>query len=174
MGELDGQLDRVHLSDTLGSSVGMSDRKQDMDAVRSAEFKEAFDEFDKDKSGTISPEELLGVLRAMGQNPTEDELLNLVLEVDIDGNGTIEFEEFLTMMKKKASEADEESDLREAFKIFDRDKDGFISMKELKKVCSMLGTMLTKEELDEFMAEADKDGNGKLDYDEFVKMLLQY
>ena len=45
---------------------------------------------------------------------------------------------------------------REAFKIFDRDKDGFISMKELKKVCSMLGTMLTKEELDEFMAEADK------------------
>ena len=46
--------------------------------------------------------------------------------------------------------------LREAFKIFDRDKDGFISMKELKKVCSMLGTMLTKEELDEFMAEADK------------------
>ena len=44
---------------------------------------------------------------------------------------------------------------REAFKIFDRDKDGYISMKELKKVCSMLGTMLTKEELDAFMAEAD-------------------
>ena len=65
-------------------------------------------------------------------------------------------------------------------------------MKELKKVCSMMGTMLTKEELDQFMAEADKvrglfhglgnyynfylnqDGNGKLDYDEFVKMLLSY
>merc|ERR1712088_172073 len=155
MGELDGQLDRVQLCHcALGR---MTDRKIEMDAVRSAEFKEAFDEFDKDNSGTISPEE---------------QLLNLVLEVDIDGNGTIEFEEFLTMMKKKASEADEESDLREAFKIFDRDKDGFISMKELKKVCSMLGTMLTKEELDEFMAEADKDGNGKLDYDEFVKMLL--
>ena len=45
--------------------------------------------------------------------------------------------------------------LREAFKIFDRDKDGFISMKELKKVANMLGTMLTKEELDDFMAEAD-------------------
>merc|ERR1711973_416022 len=153
-----------NLTPSLKDPRGMADRKLEMDAVRSAEFKEAFDEFDKDHSGTISPEELLGVLRAMGQNPTEDELLNLVLEVDIDGNGTIEFEEFLTMMKKKASEADEEADLR----------DGFISMKELKKVCSMLGTMLTKEELDEFMAEADKDGNGKLDYDEFVKMLLQY
>ena len=47
---------------------------------------------------------------------------------------------------------------REAFKIFDRDKDGFISTKELKKVTTMLGTMLTKEEVDEFMAEADLVG----------------
>merc|ERR1711936_143864 len=157
-----------HSQDTL------MEGKRDMDQLLNAEFKEAFDEFDTDKSGTISPEELLSVLRAMGQNPTEDELLNLVLEVDIDGNGTIEFEEFLSMMKKKASEVDEEAELREAFKIFDRDKDGYISMKELKKVTSMLGTVLTKEEIEEFMAEADVDGNGKLDYDEFVKMLLQY
>ena len=51
-------------------------------------------------------------MRAMGQNPTEDELLNIVLEVDVDGNGTIEFEEFLSLMKKKATEVDEEADLR--------------------------------------------------------------
>merc|ERR1712179_720206 len=157
----------------MGRTVSDIMGDTNMDQLRNAKFKEAFDEFDTDGSGTISPEELLGVLRAMGQNPTEDELLNLVMEVDIDGNGTIEFEEFLSMMKKKANETDEESDLREALKIFDRDKDGFISMKELKKVASMLGTMLTKEELDEFMSEADsfdfQDGNGKLDYDEFVK-----
>lgn len=146
----------------------------DMELLLNAEFKEAFDEFDTDGSGAISSKELLGVMRAMGQNPTEDELLNLVMEVDMDGNGTIEFTEFLDMMKKKASEVDEEAELREAFKIFDRDKDGYISMKELKKVTSMLGTVLTKEEIEEFMAEADVDGNGKLDYDEFVKMLLQY
>ena len=48
----------------------------------------------------------------MGQNPTEDERLNLVLEVDVDGNGTIEFDEFISMMKKKASEIDEEADLK--------------------------------------------------------------
>merc|ERR1712179_598482 len=107
----------------MGRTVSDIMGDTNMDQLRNAKFKEAFDEFDTDGSGTISPEELLGVLRAMGQNPTEDELLNLVMEVDIDGNGTIEFEE---------------SDLREAFKIFDRDKDGFISMKELKKVASML------------------------------------
>merc|ERR1712179_184719 len=157
----------------MGRTVSDIMGDTNMDQLRHGEFKEAFDEFDTDGSGTISPEELLGVMRAMGQNPTEDELLNLVLEVDIDGNGTIEFEEFLSMMKQKAHEVDEEADLREAFKIFDCDKDGYISMKELKKVANMLGTMLTKEEVEEFMAAADSDGNGKLDYDEFCKMMLQ-
>merc|ERR1712088_1125155 len=125
--------------------------------LQNAEFKEAFDEFDTDGSGAISHKELLGVMRAMGQNPTEDELLNMILEVDLDGNGTIEFPEFLELMKQKATE----------------DDDGFISTKELKKVTTMLGQQLTKEEVEEFMKEADVDGNGKLDYDEFVKMMLQ-
>jgi len=150
------------------------DATSSLDQLLNAEFKEAFNEFDKDGSGTISTKELLGVMRSMGQNPTEDELLALVMEVDVNGDGTIDFEEFLGMMKAKANEADQESDLMDAFKIFDRDKDGFIDMKELKSVATMLGSMLTKEEMDEFMREADVDGNGKLDYDEFVKMMLQY
>ena len=66
----------------------------------------------KDGSGEISTEELLGVMRAMGQNPTEDELMNLVMEIDIDGNGTIDFDEFVAMMKKKAHEVDDKADLR--------------------------------------------------------------
>ena len=127
--------------------------------------------FLQDGSGTISTKELLGVMRSMGQNPTEDELLALVMEVDVNGDGTIDFDEFLGMMKQKANEADQESDLMDAFKIFDRDKDGFIDMKELKsvsmrigvqdillvelQVATMLGSMLTKEEVDEFMREAD-------------------
>jgi len=152
----------------------MANTTYNRDDLLIAEFKEAFNEFDKDGSGTISTKELLSVMRSMGQNPTEDELLALVMEVDINGDGTIDFEEFLGMMKQKANEADQESDLREAFKIFDRDKDGFIDLKELKTVATMLGSMLTKEEVEEFMREADVDGNGKLDYDEFVKMMLQY
>jgi calmodulin len=51
-------------------------------------------------------------MRAMGQNPTEDELMNLVMEIDIDGNGTIDFDEFVAMMKKKAHEVDDKADLR--------------------------------------------------------------
>eukprot|EP00091_Calanus_sinicus_P004855 TRINITY_DN15225_c0_g1_i1.p1 TRINITY_DN15225_c0_g1~~TRINITY_DN15225_c0_g1_i1.p1 ORF type:complete len:151 (-),score=60.35 TRINITY_DN15225_c0_g1_i1:59-511(-) len=146
---------------------------RNLTSLELAEFRQAFDEFDKDGSGEISTKELLDVMRAMGDNPTEDELLKLVMEIDADGNGIIEFDEFVTMMKMKAHEVDDEADLRQAFQMFDSNQDGFIDMTELRQVTVMLGTLLTKEEVDDFMAEADKDGNGKLDSDEFVKMLLQ-
>ena len=110
----------------------------------------------QDGSGTISTKELLGVMRSMGQNPTEDELLALVMEIDLNGDGTIDFPEFLEMMKTKAVEENQTAeDLKEAFRIFDQDRDGFIDIKELKNVTNMLGTMLTKDEVAEFMAEAD-------------------
>jgi len=145
-----------------------------MDQLLTAEFKEAFDEFDKDGSGSISTKELLGVMRSMGQNPTEDEVLELVMEVDLNGDGTIDFPEFLQMMKKKSNEQEHLDDLREAFKMFDRNKDGYIDLNELKKVTSLIGTTLTSADLCKFMSEADKDGNGKIDYEEFVDMMKQY
>merc|ERR1711953_381022 len=147
---------------------------ESLDQLLNAELREAFDEFDKDGSGSISTKELLGVMRSMGQNPTEDEVLELVMEVDLNGDGTIDFPEFLQMMKKKSSEQDQLDDLKEAFRMFDTNKDGFIDLNELKKVTSLIGTSLTTADLYKFMAEADKDGNGKIDYNEFVAMMKQY
>lgn len=137
------------------------------------EFKEAFEEFDKDGSGTITTKELLPVLRSIGQNPTEDEILSLVIEYDVNGDGTIDFDEFLEMMMKQSKDVDQTIEIREAFKIFDRDGNGYIDAKELKQVVTRMGEALTSAEADEFMKEADLDGDGKLDYNEFVKMMLQ-
>ena len=66
----------------------------------------------KDGSGAINAIELLGVMRAMGENPTEDDVLNLMMEADLDGNGTIEFPEFLELMKQKYGILDNKEDLR--------------------------------------------------------------
>ncbi|XP_062503825.1 uncharacterized protein LOC134180645 [Corticium candelabrum] len=136
-----------------------------------AEFKEAFSLFDKDGDGTITTKELGTVMRSLGQNPTEAELQDMINEVDADGNGTIDFPEFLTMMARKMKEADSEEEIREAFRVFDKDGNGFISAAELRHVMTNLGEKLTDEEVDEMIREADIDGDGQVNYDEFVKMM---
>ena len=71
-------------------------------------------------------------LRSLGQNPTEAELQDMINEVDSDGNGTIDFPEFLTMMARKMKDTDTEEEIREAFRVFDKDGNGFISAAELR------------------------------------------
>jgi calmodulin len=74
------------------------------------------------------------VMRSLGQNPTEAELQDMINEVDADGNGTIDFPEFLTMMARKMKDTESEDEIREAFKVFDKDGNGFISAEELRHV----------------------------------------
>ncbi|CAE8709385.1 unnamed protein product [Polarella glacialis] len=138
-----------------------------------AEFKEAFSLFDKDGDGTITTKELGTVMRSLGQNPTEAELQDMINEVDADGNGTIDFPEFLSLMARKMKDTDTEEELIEAFKVFDRDGNGFISAAELRHVMTNLGEKLTDEEVDEMIREADVDGDGQINYEEFVKMMME-
>jgi calmodulin len=82
-----------------------------------AEFKEAFSLFDRDGDGKITSKELGTVMRSLGQNPTEQEISDMINEVDTDNNGTIDFPEFLTMMAKKMKDTDTEEEIKEAFKV---------------------------------------------------------
>ncbi|CAD1469697.1 unnamed protein product, partial [Heterotrigona itama] len=132
-------------------------------------FKEAFMLFDKDEDGTITMAELGVVMRSLGQRPSETELRDMVNEVDQDGNGTIEFNEFLQMMSKKMKGADGEDELREAFRVFDKNNDGLISSKELRHVMTNLGEKLSEEEVDDMIKEADLDGDGMVNYEELVR-----
>ena len=98
------------------SPTGMADQLTD---EQTAEFREAFALFDKDGDGTISTQELGTVMNSLGQKPTAAELEVMIKEIDTDGNGEIDFDEFLAMMAKKLQESDLEEDIREAFRVFD-------------------------------------------------------
>ena len=130
-----------------------------------AEFKEAFSLFDKDGDGTITTKELGTVMRSLGQNPTQAELQNMINEVDADGSGSIDFSEFLAMMAQKTKEANSEDEMKEAFRVFDKDGNGFISAAELRQVMISLDEKLTDQEIDEMIKEADTDGDGQVNYD---------
>ena len=133
----------------------------------------AFSLFDKDGDGTITTKELGTVMRSMGQMPTEKELLDMINEVDSDGNGFIDFQEFLTLVARKMSaETESEEEMMHAFKVFNRDGDGFISAPELRLVMVNLGEKLTDEELDEMIREADVDGDGQINFEEFKRLMM--
>ncbi|KAE9589718.1 putative EF-hand domain pair protein [Lupinus albus] len=137
------------------------------------DFKEAFCLFDKDEDGCIFVEELATVIRSLDQNPTEEELQDMISEVDVDVNGTIEFDEFFNLMANKFKHVDaEEEELNEAFQVFDKDQNGYISASELRHVMMNLGEKLSDEEVEQMIKEADLDGDGQVNYDEFVKMMM--
>ena len=98
------------------------------------EIEQTFKLFDQDNSGTIDQEELGNVFRSLGQHYSDSELREMIASTDHDHSGTINFGEFLLLMRKRARDTDTEEELVEAFKVFDRDSNGLITYQELHLV----------------------------------------
>ena len=94
----------------------------------------------------------------------------MINEVGYEGNGTIDFLEFLSLMARKMMDTDSEEELIELLKVFDRDGNGFISAVELRHVMTNLGEGLTDEEVDEMIREADVDGDGQINYEAWMSL----
>lgn len=136
-----------------------------------ADLKEAFSMFDKDGDGTITIDELRIVFRKLGQkNITDRALIEMIMSVDDNGDGEIDFNEFLVLMRSHMT-SDPDKELRDAFRVFDTDGSGTISKKELKTLMRNLGQKLSDEEIDAMMSEVDTDGNGEIDFTEFKQMM---
>jgi len=139
-----------------------------------AEFKEAFAVFDKDQNGSISKKELGETLRALGSEPSDAELGDIINAV-AQGAEEIHFPQFLGMMAKKQnrgqSGADDEKELRAAYKLFDPKAKGKISKDDIKRVLTTLGEPLTDDEVKEMLVLADKDQDQMLNYGEFSAIM---
>ncbi|KHN04934.1 calmodulin-like protein 8 [Glycine soja] len=136
------------------------------------EFLEAFCLFDRDGDGCITMEELASALRTLNQNnPRKEELQIMMNEVDMNGSGTIEFGQFLNLMARKMKQSEAEEELKEAFELFDKDQDGYISPTELLSAMRNIGVKITEEELEHMIRLADLDGDGRVNYEEFMRMM---
>jgi len=115
----------------------------------------------------------LQVMRSIGQNPTEDEILEMVMESDLNGDGTIDFDEFLAMMAARVGDADSREEIMKIFQLFAGDNPKGITFKEMQRVSGELGENMTDDELREMFAEGDVDGDGIVSADEFVSLMAR-
>lgn len=135
-------------------------------------LRKRFMKLDKDGSGAIDRNEFLSI-PGISSNPLASRLMDVF---DEDGSGTIDFQEFISGLSAFSGKSSKVDKLRFAFKIFDMDRDGYISNGELFLVMKiMVGKNLQDEELqqivDKSMVEADENCDGKLDFEEFKNMV---
>jgi len=140
-------------------------------------LKTCFDSFDVNKVGYIGPDLVKVILELMGFSFSSKELKALILEIDEDGSGQIEFEEFIVLCSKFMTEESEDNaevirELKQIFKLYDRDGVGYFTCDCLKEILTELDPTLDDEDLDDIVEEVDLDHNNKIDFDEFCKMMI--
>ena len=110
-------------------------------------------------------------MRALGFEPKKEEIKKMIADVDREGRGVIEFQDFLNLMTVKMAERDPREEILKAFRLFDDDNTGKISLKNLKRGARELGETMADEELQEMIDEADRDGDGEISEEEFIRIM---
>merc|ERR1712126_341996 len=166
MGDGEASINPEH--DAIVEATGL-----DVDQVES--LKKGFDGFDKDGGGAINQTTMQMILKSMGVKVEKDDMENYAGEVDEEDSGKFTFTMFCRVAAKFMIEDDEEQmkeELKEAFRIYDKESQGFITTSTLKEILREIDTTLTEDDLDNIIEEVDEDGSGTLDFDEFQEMMM--
>eukprot|EP00002_Diphylleia_rotans_P010472 TRINITY_DN2095_c0_g1_i1.p1 TRINITY_DN2095_c0_g1~~TRINITY_DN2095_c0_g1_i1.p1 ORF type:complete len:154 (-),score=43.59 TRINITY_DN2095_c0_g1_i1:432-893(-) len=139
------------------------------------EFREIFSLVDVDHSGSISPEELGQLMTTLGLRPSQQELDAMIREIDADGSGDIDFDEFVAVMSRKVNANYTPEEVKAAFKTFQNDcNPGFVRISDLKKALQIYGSeKLTAQQADELLAQMDPEGQDLVNYVDYVNVMSQ-
>jgi len=125
----------------------------------------------KDDNGSLPVAELGTALRMLGHVLDKEQLEELQSEID-PGTGQVDLETFIEVVRVKQKEAEDEVEIKEAFRILDRDNKGEIHTSVIKEILFQLEEGLTEEIVDDMIGDIDEDGSGWVDYDEFKELML--
>ncbi|GFP84569.1 calmodulin-like protein 1 [Phtheirospermum japonicum] len=131
-----------------------------------------FNKFDSNKDGKISPDEYKAILKALGKGNLLTKEVQKIFEVaDLDGDGFIDFNEFVEVQKKGGGV--KTADLNRAFQAFDKDNDGKITVAEVYELLQKLGERCSFTDCQKMVRAVDSNGDGVIDSDEFMIMMTR-
>ncbi|XP_028130419.1 troponin C, isoallergen Bla g 6.0201-like isoform X2 [Diabrotica virgifera virgifera] len=139
-------------------------------------LKSTFDAFDIERKGYIEADMIGTIIEMLGTRVTAADL-DIIDEIDEDGNGEVSFEEFANLAAKFMVEEDEDTEaiqleLKGAFRLYDKEGNGFITIEVLREILRELDEKLTEDDLDNMIDEIDADGSGTVDWDEFKAVMI--
>ncbi|KAM0961097.1 hypothetical protein ACFX2I_020415 [Malus domestica] len=137
-----------------------------------AELDQVFKKFDVNGDGKISSSELGAIMSSLGQPSSDEELNSMISEVDSDGDGFINFKEFVELNTKGVDSAEALENLKDAFSVYDIDGNGSISAEELYEVLRSLGDECSIDECRQMIGGVDSDGDGMISFEEFKVMMM--
>ncbi|XP_060529846.1 troponin C, isoallergen Bla g 6.0101-like [Cylas formicarius] len=140
-------------------------------------LKHIFDSFDLDKKGEIGVDMIGQILDMLGHQLSPEELTKIISEIDSDGNGVMSFEEFAHLAARFVVEEEEDveailRELKDAFRLYDKDGLGYITVDLLRDILKELDDKLTPQDLNEMIKEIDTDNSGTVDWEEFKAMMI--
>lgn len=137
------------------------------------EIREAFNLFDTDGSGSIDPRELKAAMQSLGFDNKNPTVYQMIADLDREYSTSIDFEEFLDAITSKLGDKELRDGIQKIFSLFDDDKTGNITMKNLKRVAKELGETMSEEELREMIERADSAGNGEITLEDFYTIMTK-
>ena len=137
------------------------------------DLKDAFDNFDDDKSNELSLEELSPLLASMGLVMPDEEVKQMVTQLDLNQDGKVSFQEFAHRMLADEEEIGHEEAAREIFEMIDKDGSGELSLAELTDAFKDMKTGLKDDEIQSIISQLDDDDSGQIGEDEFVNALVK-
>ncbi|KAH8257629.1 hypothetical protein KR038_007269, partial [Drosophila bunnanda] len=142
-------------------------KMEELDRDQIQLLKNAFDAFDHEKKGVIGTDMIGTILEMLGHELDEDTLNEIISDIDKDGSGKLEFEEFCALAAKFLTEDEDDEamvrELKEAFRLYDKEGNGYITTEVLKEIFRELDNTLSAEDLDTMIEEIDSDGSGTVD-----------
>ena len=135
------------------------------------DYMDSFNLFDTNHDGTINSQKIREIMQKLGKNPTEQQLIQIIENVAKPGSDKIRFDDFTDFMEKKNKENDTEIEIINTFQIFAAENNGLIPNEELFHIIRTFGETLSDKEIEEIISEADVDGDGYINYEEFVRMM---
>ncbi|CAO3620452.1 unnamed protein product [Mucor fragilis] len=118
----------------------------------------------------MTAETLKEIYKAAGIKVTDAEINSQISAADAKGNGKVDFDDFLAVMTKQ-HDTNAEEGIAKVFEMLDTDNDGQLTGEDLKRGVSLFGNSVTETDVEEMMASADVDGDGLINYEEFLKVM---